>query len=72
MTMKTIRTIYKVPAYKGVEVVITKSDGVIQRGVIIGYAREQFLKVKLEDYSIRLCHPTRCEYVLDDLHFAYL
>jgi hypothetical protein len=63
MSLEAIKKIYNVPAERGQGVIIAKSDGTLQKGVIVGSGRGQFLKVKLEDETIRLCHPARCKYI---------
>lgn len=58
MTLQEIREIYGVPAFKGSKVeIISISLRTAVPATIIGSSR-RYLKVKLEDGTIRLAHPT--------------
>jgi hypothetical protein len=58
MSLATIRFRYNCPAEKGMLIRVWNShDNTVYEGTIIG-SRDNFLKIRLADGSVRLCHPT--------------
>lgn len=67
MTLATIRFRYNCPAEIGMIVRVYNSHTKQScEGTIIG-SRDNFLKIRLADGSVRLCHPTReIEYLREE------